>query len=389
MRPTTSSRRASGSWFGLSWGRIVAVLRKEFVQLRRDRLTFAMMLGVPIMQLVLFGYAINGDPRGLPTAVVAADNGPLVRSIVRAAENTGYFKVVAAVADGEAERLIASGKVQFALVFPADFSRRVLRGERPALVVYADATDPAATGPAVAALQALPGLALVNDLKGPLAALRPGTQPFELRVHRRYNPEGLTAYNVVPGLMGVILTMTLVMMTAMAMTRERERGTLENLLATPVRPLEMMIGKILPYVFIGYVQVIVVFSAARLLFDVPMAGSFGMLSAAVLLFIVATLAVGFTFSTIARSQMQSMQMTMFYFLPNILLSGFMFPFRGMPAWAQAIGEVLPLTHFVRIVRGIMLKGVGWSDVWPEAGAIVAFTVVVGTVAMLRYRQTID
>ena len=389
MQPTTSSsRRFRGPW-NLSWGRIVAVLRKEFVQLRRDRLTFAMMLGVPIMQLVLFGYAINGDPRGLPTAVVAADNGPLVRSIVRAAENTGYFKVVANVADGEAEHLIASGQVQFALVFPADFSKRMLRGEHPALTVYADATDPAATGPAVAALQALPSLALANDLKGSLAQLRPGAQPFELRVHRRYNPEGLTAYNVVPGLMGVILTMTLVMMTAMAMTRERERGTLENLLATPVRPLEMMIGKILPYVFIGYVQVIVVFSAARLLFGVPMAGSFAMLSATVLLFIVATLAVGFTFSTIARSQMQSMQMTMFYFLPNILLSGFMFPFRGMPGWAQVIGEVLPLTHFVRIVRGIMLKGVAWHDVAPDAGAIVAFTVVVGTVAMLRYRQTID
>jgi len=387
MRPTTSSSRRG--LFGLSWGRIVAVLRKEFVQLRRDRLTFAMMLGVPIMQLVLFGYAINGDPRQLPTAVVAADNGPFVRSIVRAAENTGYFKVVATLADGDAEHLIASGKVQFALVFPADFSRRMLRGEHPALAVYADATDPAATGPAAAALQALPALALANDLKGPLAHLRPGDQPFELRLHRRYNPEGLTAYNVVPGLMGVILTMTLVMMTAMAMTRERERGTLENLLATPVRPLEMMIGKILPYVFIGYVQVLVVFGAARALFDVPMAGSFAMLTATVLLFIVATLAVGFTFSTIARSQMQSMQMTMFYFLPNILLSGFMFPFRGMPGWAQAIGEVLPLTHFVRIVRGIMLKGVNWHDVWPEAGAIVGFLFVVGAIAMLRYRQTID
>ena len=241
----------------------------------------------------------------------------------------------------------------------------------------------------MAALQSLPALALANDLKGPLAQLRGGAQPFDVRLHRRYNPEGVTAYNVVPGLMGVILTMTLVMMTAMAMTRERERGTLENLLATPVRPLEMMIGKILPYVFIGYVQVIVVFLAAQGLFGVPMAGSFVMLTATVLLFIVATLAVGFTFSTIARSQMQSMQMTMFYFLPNILLSGFMFPFRGMPGWAQAIGELLPLTHFVRIVRGIMLKGVSWHDVWTEAAAIGAFTLVVSVVAMLRYRQTID
>ena len=372
-----------------SWGRIVAVLRKELVQLRRDHLTFAMLIGVPIMQLVLFGYAINGDPRQLPTALVALDDGPLVRSIVRAAENTGYFRITAQVSDAEAERLVDTGQVQFAIVIPADFSRRLLRGERPPLVVYADATDPAATGPAVAALQSLPSLALGHDLNGALAALHPGEAPFELRLHRRYNPEGLTAYNVVPGLMGVILTMTLVMMTAMAMTRERERGTLENLLATPVRPLEMMIGKILPYVLIGYAQVLIVFTAARVLFSVPMAGSFALLSGMVLVFITATLAVGFTFSTIARSQMQSMQMTMFYFLPNILLSGFMFPFRGMPRWAQIIGEALPLTHFLRIVRGIMLKGNGLAQLWPEAVAIVAFIAIVGTVAMLRYRQTID
>jgi len=372
-----------------SWGRIVAVLRKEFVQLRRDRLTFAMLVGVPLMQLVLFGYAINGDPRQLPTAVVALDDGPLVRSIVRAAENTGYFRVVARVSDSEAEALIARGEVQFALVFPADFTRRLLRGEKPPLAVFADATDPAATGPAVAALQQLPALALARELQGTLAPLRTGAAPFELRLHRRYNPEGLSAYNVVPGLMGVILTMTLVMMTAMAMTRERERGTLENLLATPVRPLEMMVGKILPYVLVGYAQVLIVFASARLLFQVPMEGGFVQLSAVVLLFIVATLSVGFAFSTVARSQMQSMQMTMFYFLPNILLSGFMFPFRGMPGWAQQLGELLPLTHFLRIVRAIMLKGTGWAPLWPEMAAIGAFIVVMASVAMLRYRQTID
>jgi ABC-2 type transport system permease protein len=372
-----------------SWGRIVAVLLKEFIQLRRDRLTFAMLIGVPLLQLVLFGYAINADPRQLPTAVVAADDGPLVRAIVRAAENTGYFRVTATVSDMKAEELIATGQVQFALVFPADFTRRLLRGERPAMGVYADATDPAATGPAVAALLQLPALALQHELQGPLAGLRAGAAPFELRLHRRYNPEGITSYNVVPGLMGVILTMTLVMMTAMAMTRERERGTLENLLATPVRPIEMMAGKILPYVLIGYLQVLLIYTAARLLFDVPMAGSFAFLTAMVLLFIVATLTVGFTFSTIARSQMQSMQMTLFYFLPNILLSGFMFPFRGMPRWAQAIGEVLPLTHFLRIVRGIMLKGAGLGSLWPEAAAIGAFLAVMGVVAMLRYKQTLD
>jgi ABC-2 type transport system permease protein len=372
-----------------SLGRIAAVLLKELIQLRRDRLTFAMLIGVPIMQLVLFGYAINGDPKLLPTAVVAHDNGPLVRTLLRATENTGYFRLQPAVGESEAEAQLARGDVQFVLVFPADFSRRLLRGEVPPLVVFADATDPAATGPAVAALQALPAQALLAELTGPLAGLRPGAAPFELRVHRRYNPEGITAFNVVPGLMGGILTMTLVMMTSMAMTRERERGTLENLLATPVRPFEMMAGKILPYVLIGYVQVLIVFGAARLLFVVPMAGSFVLLTAMVLLFIVATLTVGFTFSTIARSQMQSMQMTMFYFLPNILLSGFMFPFRGMPAWAQWLGQALPLTHFLRIVRGVMLKGSGFADVAPEAAAIGAFVVVMGTVAMLRYRQTIE
>lgn len=373
----------------LSWGRILAVLRKELIQLRRDRLTFAMLVGVPLMQLVLFGYAINGDPRHLPTAVVALDDGPLVRSVVTAVQNTGYFRVVATPTEAQADELLARGEVQFALVFPADFTRRLLRGETPVLAVLADATDPAATGQAVAALAALPQLALRADLTGALAPRAPGAAPFEVRVHRRYNPEGITAFNVVPGLMGVILTMTLVMMTSMAMTRERERGTLENLLATPVRPLEMMVGKILPYVLIGYGQVLLVYAAARVLFQVPMAGSFVLLSAMVLLFIVATLAVGFTFSTIARSQMQSMQMTMFYFLPNMLLSGFMFPFRGMPPWAQAIGELLPLTHFLRIVRAVMLKGSGLAEVAAEAGAIALFALAAGLVAMRRYRQTID
>ena len=385
----SATRSAEPRLFGLSLERVAAVLRKEFVQLRRDRLTFAMLIGVPIMQLILFGYAINADPKHLPTAVVALDQSPLVRSIVRAAQNTDYFRIVEVASESEAERLIARGDVQFALVFPSDFTRGVLRGDSPAMAVYADATDPAATGSAVAALQRLPLIALQHDLRGPTAKFAPGRAPFEVVVHRRYNPEGLTNYNVVPGLMGVILTMTLVMMTAMGMTRERERGTLENLLATPVRPAEVMIGKIVPYVLIGYLQVLIVFTAARLLFNVPMFGNFLTLSAAIVLFIVATLGVGFAFSTIARSQMQSMQMTMFYFLPNILLSGFMFPFRGMPTWAQWIGEALPLTHFLRIVRAVMLKGAGWADVAPQTVPILIFIAVAAAVAMKRYRQTLD
>ncbi|MFN7888491.1 MAG: ABC transporter permease [Betaproteobacteria bacterium] len=379
----------SSSAAHFSWRRVWAVLLKEFIQLKRERLTFAMVLGIPVIQLILFGYAINSDPRHLPTALVVADNGPFAASVVAALQNTAYFTVVAQTTQEQADRMILEGDVQFALVIPSDFSTRLLRGERPAIAVYADATDPAATGSALAALAALPQVALINDLKGPLAHLAPGADPFQIVVHRRYNPEGITAYNVVPGLIGVILTMTLILMTSMAVTRERERGTLENLLATPVRPFEMMTGKILPYMLIGYLQVVVIYAAARLLFAVPMAGSFGLLSVAVLIFMLSLLTVGFTFSTLAASQVQSMQMTLFFFLPNILLSGFMFPFRGMPVWAQWIGEALPLTHFLRIVRAIMLKGAGPLEVLPQVWPILAFTAVVGAVALTRYRQTLD
>jgi len=373
-----------------AWSRFAAVVVKEFVQVRRDRLTFAMMIGVPIMQLVLFGYAINMDPKGLPMAVVAAESSPFSRSIVRSLEASGYFRVVALPATvAAAEALLAEGDVQFVLHLPTDFSRKLARGERPVVLVEADASDPAATGNALAALQSLNQSALERDLAGPLASLRSGQPAFEIRVHRRFNPEGITAYNIVPGLMGVVLTMTMVMMTALAMTRERERGTMENLLATPVRPFEVMAGKIVPYILIGYVQVVVILVAAKLLFEVPMVGSLVLLSAILVLFIAANLAVGFTFSTLARNQLQAMQMTFFFFLPSMLLSGFMFPFRGMPGWAQALGEILPLTHFLRIVRGILLKGNQWGDVALEVAALAAFLLAAATIALARYRETLD
>ena len=373
-----------------AWHRFMAVLAKEFVQVRRDRLTFAMMIGVPVMQLVLFGFAINLDPKGLPAAVVAGEASPFSRSLVRALENSGYFRVVAQPAGEEAaDRLIARGEVQFVLHIPADFSRRLQRGERPAVLIEADATDPAATSNALAAVQQVNLTALDHDLTGPLAGLQSRPPAFELRVHRRYNPEGVTQYNIVPGLMGVVLTMTMVMMTALAMTRERERGTMENLLATPVRPLEVMIGKIVPYILIGYVQVAVILLAAVFVFDVPVVGSLALLSAVLVLFIATNLAVGFTFSTLARSQMQAMQMTMFFFLPSMLLSGFMFPFRGMPEWAQVLGEVLPLTHFLRIVRGVLLKGSGLADIAPSIWPLAAILAVVTGVALLRYQRTLD
>jgi ABC-2 type transport system permease protein len=373
-----------------AWHRLVAVLMKELVQLRRDRLTFAMMIGVPVMQLVLFGYAINMDPKGLPAAVVSADHSPFSRSLVRALENTGYFDVVAAPATvDEAERLMARGEIQFLLQIPEDFSRKLQRGERPVVLMQADATDPAATGNAIAALAQVNLTALRRELAGPLAGLAPAAPPFEVRVHRRYNPEGVTQYNIVPGLMGVVLTMTMVMMTSLAMTRERERGTMENLLATPVRPLEVMLGKIVPYILIGYVQVVVILAAAAFLFRVPMVGSLALLSAVLVLFIAANLAIGFTFSTLAKSQMQAMQMTMFFFLPSMLLSGFMFPYRGMPGWAQVIGEALPLTHFLRIVRGILLKGSTAAEIAPEAWPLGVILLLVSAVALKRYRRTLD
>ncbi|MBN8510205.1 MAG: ABC transporter permease [Burkholderiales bacterium] len=356
----------------------------------RDRLTFAMAVGIPVLQLVLFGYAINTDPKHLPTALVAADASPITRTLAAALQNTGYFEITAQPAgEAEAAALIDAGRVQFAVVIPADFTRRLVRGEQPQLLVVVDGTDPSASGNAIAALNVIAAQALQRDLVGPLGARQPAAPPFELVIHKRYNPEGLSRYNIVPGLIGTVLTMTMVMLTGLAMTRERERGTMENLLATPVRPAEVMVGKILPYVVVGYVQLAVVLAAAALLFQVPMEGSPALLLAMIGLFMLANLAVGFTFSTLARNQLQAVQMTFFFFLPSLLLSGFMFPFRGMPPWAQAIGEVLPLTHFNRIVRGILLKGNGLAELLPELWPMLGFLLVAGAVALKRYRQTLD
>jgi ABC-2 type transport system permease protein len=375
---------------GLSWARLAAVVRKEFVQMKRDRLTFAMMVAIPLVELVLFGYAINFDPRDLPTAVVSAEQTSLTRSLEAALTNSGYFRVTARPATrGEAERLLEIGQVQFLLEIPAGFTRGVLRGERPALLLAADAADPSGAGNALAAVQELARTALAHELRGSLAARGPGAPPFELRLHRRYNPEGLTSYNIVPGLMGVILTMTMVMMTALGVTRELERGTMENLMAMPVQPLEVMIGKIAPYIVVGYVQCAVILLGAVYLFGVPILGSLLLLSGCVLVFIVASLTVGIAFSSLAQNMAQAMQMSFFFLLPSILLSGFMFPFRGMPVWAQWLGEVLPLTHFLRIVRGIMLKGHGLAEAWHGLWPLLVFSVVVMALGVSRYRRTLD
>jgi ABC-2 type transport system permease protein len=370
--------------------RLWAVVLKEFIQMRRDRVTFGMMVGIPLLQLMLFGFAINSDPRHLPTALRLADQGPYGRALVAALKQSEYFSIVReAESEAAAAAMLQRGQVQFVINIPEDFTRRLHRGERPAVLIEADASDPAATGPAIAAARSLASSVFDRDLTGPLARLRGRGGPVDFQIHAHYNPENITQYNVVPGLMGVVLTMTMVVITALAITRERERGTMENLLATPVRPFEVMAGKIIPYIVVGYIQVTLILIAARFLFHVPLVGSLALVYAVAFLFIAANLAMGITFSTLARNQLQAVQMAFFFFLPSILLSGFMFPFRGMPEWAQWIGTCLPLTHFLRIVRGILLKGSSLAEIAPELWPLLAFLVIAMAIGVKRYRQTVD
>jgi ABC-2 type transport system permease protein len=382
----SAAERRDPGFFRRMW----AIVIKEFVQMRRDRMTFATMIFVPILQLTLFGYAINTDPKQLPTAVLVRDDGPLTRAVLAAMKNTDYFNFKEQVRDAEElDRLIRSGAVQFAVEIPASFERDVRRGDRPAVLVIADATDPVATGTAVSSLQGLIDTALRRELRGPDAAVTKTAAPFEITLQNRYNPEAITQYNIVPGLLGVVLTMTMMMFTALAVTREIERGTMESLLAMPIKPVEIMIGKIAPFVLVGFVQMTIILSAAHFLFGVPIMGSVWLLVSLATLFAASNLAVGYTFSTIANNQLQAVQMTFFFFLPNILLSGFMFPFRGMPQWAQIIGEALPLTHFLRIVRGITLKGNGFDDMQIDVAALFIFMAVAMGLALLRFRRTLD
>lgn len=379
---------SASSAFSLS--RVLAMMIKEFIQLKRDRMTFAMILAIPVMQLVLFGYAINTDPKELPTLVTSADNGPGIRAVITALATSRYFALQPGfVSEEQASRALVDGSAAYVISIPPDFERDLARGLRPQLLIEADATDPSASANALAGLPEILASALSTVLTGPLASEAAQPSPVDIVVHRRFNPEGITAYNIVPGLLGTILTMTTILMTALALTRERERGTLENLMATPATPFEIMIGKIVPYIGIGTLQVAIIIVCARVLFAVPMQGSLALLIGITFLFIAANVTLGYTFSTIAKTQMQAMQMTFFWFLPSILLSGFMFPFRGMPDWAQVIGVVLPLTHYIRSVRGIMLKGSGPADLVGEIWPLAAFWLAVGAIALLRYRRTLD
>ncbi|HLA20561.1 MAG TPA: ABC transporter permease [Pseudolabrys sp.] len=383
MLPSEAPRRIAGNGF---WRKTWAVLLKEFIQLKRDRVSFAMIIMVPLVQLMLFGYAINTTPRNLPTAVLLQEHNDLTRSILAALENTRYFRVTHLPrTEAEVDRLLASGSVLFAVEIPANFERAVRRGDRPAMLVAADATDPVASGTALSALGQVLQTALSHDRAIPGSM----SLPFEIRTHARYNPAAVTQLNIVPGLVGTILTMTMLIFTALSVTREIERGTMENLLSMPISPVEIMLGKIIPYVMVGFVQAAMVITIGVVLFGVPIVGSLAMLAALSTLFIATNLSIGYTFSTVAQNQLQAMQMTIMFFLPNILLSGFMFPFAGMPNWAQWVGEALPLTHYLRIVRSIMLKGSSVADLHYDTAALFVLMLIAMTIAVTRFRRTLD
>jgi ABC-2 type transport system permease protein len=381
--PTEAPRRAKGGGF---WRKVWAVLIKEFIQLKRDRVSFAMIIMIPLLQLLLFGYAINTTPRYLPTAVLMQENNDLTRAILAALQNTRYFKITEMPrTEADMDRLLASGKVLFAVEIPANFERAVRRGDRPAMLVAADATDPVAASSAISSL----GMAVQTALKHERAVPDSVQMPFEIRTHARYNPAGKTELNIVPGLVGTILTMTMLVFTALSVTREIERGTMETLLSMPITPVEIMLGKIIPYVFVGFLQATMIVLIGVFVFGVPILGSVAALALLSTLFIASNLATGYSFSTVAQNQLQAMQMTLMYFLPNILLSGFMFPFAGMPVWAQWIGEAMPLTHYLRIVRAIMLKGSSIADLHYDALALLALMLITMAVAVSRFRKTLD
>ncbi|MDW4549636.1 ABC transporter permease [Defluviimonas sp. D31] len=373
-----------------SLGRLIALLAKEVIQMRRDRITFAMMLGIPLIQLVLFGFAINSDPKGLPAALVAPTQDRYTRAMVTALELTGYYRFThPAASAAEAEALITRGEVAFVVTVPSDFGRRVERGDHPQILIEADATDPSVASGAISTLGTVAAEALLRESGGEAAAAEASAAGIEVVVHERYNPEGITQYNIVPGLLGVILQMTMVMMTSMALTREIERGTMENLLSMPATPLEIMLGKVLPYLGVGAVQVTVVLVAAKLIFDVPFVGALPLLLLGVFVFVAALVILGYLISTASRTQMQAMQLTFFFFLPSLLLSGFMFPYRGMPHWAQVLGEIFPLTHFLRLIRAVMLKGADHAGVAQPMAALILFVLGLSALALMRFRRTLD
>lgn len=375
---------------GFSLKRWWAIVLKEFMQLKRDRVTFAMMVVLPIIQLALFGFAINTDPKHLPTAVIAYDESEFTRTFLSSVQTSEYFALDTRYNNAkEAQQALRQGKIQFIFTIPSDFTQKLLRGEKPSILLEADATDPVTITIALGAIEGIAQQVIQKDMHGALSGLWSQKEPFDVRIHRLYNPNGINQYNIIPGLMGTVMTMTLTMMTALAITREREHGTMENLLATPARPLEIMTGKIIPYVFIGLVQASLILFASHFVFGVPFNGSIPLAYGVALLFIAVNLTIGITISSLAQNMLQALQLTIFYFLPSILLSGFMFPFSGMPSWAQHLGQLLPLTYFNRLIRGIVLKGNDLSMLWPNIWPLMIIGAVMMTLAVKFYKKTLD
>lgn len=373
-----------------SFIRLFSIIYKEFIQMKRDRVTFVMIVGIPLLQLILFGFAINSNPKNLPTAIVTSDNSTFTRTLIAALQNTEYFNIINNNAsESEAERYLSRTIARFIISIPQNFTHDLIRGKQPSILITADATDPMAVANAFGALSTLGNFVYNYNLGEGLRQLIPTKQPFNIIVHAKYNPEEINAYFSVPGLLGVVLTSTMVMITSLAITREYERGTMESLLAMPVKAIEVLIGKIVPYILVGYIQISLIILIGIFLFHIPAEGNIVLLFFATFPFIVANLAVGVTLSTIARNQLQAVQMSFFFFLPSLLLSGFMFPIQGMPQWAQYIGYSLPLSHYLIIVRGIMLKGNDLFDIWPQIWPILIFMVVAISLGAVRYRKTLD
>lgn len=369
--------------------RVFVIAWKELLQLRRDRLTVAMMLLLPVIQLLLFGYAINTDVRHTKTIVYDQDQTAESRDLARTLESTGYYDVVGhAQSYDDVEHALRAGEARVALVVPKSYASDIARGRKARVQLVVDGSDPQVVGSAtntaasfIAARSSQLMIARLTKAGMPIAGA-----PVELEPNTWYNPDLRTAVYIVPGLVGVLLTMTMVMLTAMAIARERERGTLEQLIVSPVRRLELVVGKIVPYVAIGYVQMSLVLLVGRFVFGVRIVGSLPLLYALALMFIAANLALGLVFSTVAQTQQQAMQMSFFFLLPNILLSGFMFPFEGMPRPAQWLSQGLPLTHFLRIVRGIVLRGAGFRDLTGELVWLACILLALVTFSSLRFRK---
>lgn len=372
--------------------RIKGLIRKEFILIIRDRGTIAMLVILPIMLLIVFGFAINLDPKNLPTAIISYDHSPLTRNFISGLQTSGYFNIVNTTTDVNLVReKLNSGKISFAMTIPANFTKKYIRGENPQLLVEIDGSDPGSSASALGNVLPILNLAIQQFNERGLAPPMPSTfeRTVNLTIHRMYNESNRSAFNIVPGLIGVLLTITMVMLTSTAITSEFESGTMEMLLSTPLLPTEIILGKVIPYIVLGYLQLTSVLIFGKLLIHIPIQGSLFLLYVAAAPFIIANLMVGMIFSAIATTPMQAMQLSTFYQLPSMFLSGYVFSFYGMPLWAQWIGTCLPMTYFMRITRGIMLKGSDMVQIVPNILPIIVIALLLIILTRMVFRKTLD